>query len=47
MSLTISLPAPTRCVSRDKTGRGRPGLKTWLRRLEQLYGQVGMLDLHR
>ena len=47
MSLTISLPAPARCVPRYKTGRGRPGLKAWLRQLEQRYGQVAQLDLHR
>ena len=47
MNLGIILPAPARCVSREKASRGRPGLKAWLRRLEQLYGQVGMLDLHR
>ena len=47
MNLGISLPAPARCVSREKAGRSRPGLKAWLRQLEQLYGQVAMLDLHR
>ena len=47
MNLGISLPAPARCVSREKASHSRPGLKAWLRQLEQLYGQVAMLDLHR
>ena len=49
MSPAIKLSAPTPYLSGIKTGPRRPasGPRTWLRQLEQLYGRVGLLDMHR
>jgi len=49
MSLAIKLSTPTPYLPGIKSGPRRPAssLRAWLRQLEQIYGHVGLLDMHR
>jgi len=49
MSLAISLFSPTPRTPAVNTGpqRAAPAFRAWLHRLERLYGDVALLDLHR
>ena len=43
-----TLPLPSRMRPQTRTGRPpQAALAGWLRRLQQVYGRTGLLDLHR
>ncbi len=44
----ITLPLPGRIRPQARSGRPpQAALAGWLRRLQQVYGHAGLLDLHR